>query len=52
MSPVLRKMAVGFDGIDAIEKKQSFGPRAKEALSDLVYMKDVELDCPISDRSV
>lgn len=44
------QVKVRFNGIDAPEKKQPFGQRAKEALSDLVYMKDVELDCPKTDR--
>lgn len=32
-------------GIDAPEKKQPFGERAKQAMADLVYMKAVELNC-------
>ena len=44
------QVKVRFNGIDAPEKKQPFGQRAKQALSDLVYMKDVELDCPKTDR--
>lgn len=39
------QVKVRFNGIDAPEKKQPFGQRAKEAMSDLVYMKDVDLDC-------
>ena len=41
---------VRFNGIDAPEKKQPFGQRAKEALSNLVFMKDADLDCPKTDR--
>lgn len=44
------QIKVRFNGIDAPEKKQPFGERAKQALSDLVYMKDVALDCPKTDR--
>jgi endonuclease YncB( thermonuclease family) len=44
------QIKVRFNGIDAPEKRQPFGRRAKEALSDLVYMKEVALDCPKSDR--
>lgn len=39
-----------FNGIDAPEKRQPFGERAKQAMSDLVYMKTVELDCRKTDR--
>ncbi|RRH80817.1 nuclease [Variovorax beijingensis] len=44
------QIKVRFNGIDAPEKRQPFGQRAKEVLSDLVYMKEVALDCPKSDR--
>uniref|UniRef100_C5CL13 Nuclease (SNase domain protein) n=1 Tax=Variovorax paradoxus (strain S110) TaxID=543728 RepID=C5CL13_VARPS len=44
------QIKVRFNGIDAPEKRQPFGQRAKEALSDLVYMKEAALDCPKSDR--
>lgn len=37
-------------GIDAPEKKQPFGQRSKEHLSDLVFGKDVEADCVKVDR--
>jgi endonuclease YncB( thermonuclease family) len=30
-------------GIDAPEKKQAYGQRSKESLSELVYMKDVDV---------
>lgn len=39
-----------FQGIDAPERKQPFGNRAREALSDLVYMKEAELRCNKTDR--
>jgi endonuclease YncB( thermonuclease family) len=44
------QIKVRFNGIDAPEKRQPFGQRAKEALSDLVYMEEAALDCPKSDR--
>ncbi|AVQ81632.1 thermonuclease family protein [Variovorax sp. PMC12] len=44
------QIKVRFNGIDAPEKKQPFGERAKQALSDLVYMKEAALDCPKTDR--
>ena len=37
-------------GIDAPEKKQSFGQRSKQNLSELVFNKDVEADCVKVDR--
>ncbi|KAF1021872.1 MAG: hypothetical protein GAK30_01561 [Paracidovorax wautersii] len=44
------QVTVRFGGIDAPEQKQAFGQRAKQALSDLVYMKPVKLDCYKQDR--
>lgn len=37
-------------GIDAPEKKQPFGQRSKQNLSELVFNKDVEADCVKVDR--
>jgi len=44
------QIKVRFNGIDAPEKRQPVGQRAKEALSGLVYMKEATLDCPKTDR--
>ena len=46
------EVKVRIGGIDAAEKRQPFGQRAKEAMSDLVYMKSVKLDCFKLDRYV
>jgi endonuclease YncB( thermonuclease family) len=37
-------------GIDAPEKGQPFGQRAKQAMSDLVFGKPARLDCYKTDR--
>ena len=37
-------------GIDAPEKGQAFGQRAKQAMSDLVFGKPARLDCYKTDR--
>lgn len=39
-----------FQGIDAPERKQPFGNRARESLSELTYMKEAELRCNKIDR--
>ncbi|MDM0021886.1 thermonuclease family protein [Variovorax sp. J22R187] len=44
------EVKVRLNGIDAPEKRQPFGVRSKQAMSDMVYMKDVDLDCPKTDR--
>lgn len=44
------QLTVRFGGIDAAEQKQPFGQRAKQALSDLIYMRTVQLDCYKTDR--
>ncbi len=43
-------LRVRLRGIDAPETRQPFGTRAKVAMSELVYMKDADLDCPRLDR--
>ena len=44
------QVKVRINGIDAPEKRQPFGQRSKEALSDLVYMKDAQIECGKVDR--
>ena len=41
---------IRLQGIDAPEKRQPYGQRAKSHLSDLVFSKRVELDCGKTDR--
>lgn len=41
---------VRLNGIDAPERKQPYGERAKQAMSRLVYMKEAEFDFIKSDR--
>lgn len=44
------QITVRFAAIDAPEQRQPFGQRAKQTLSDLIYMKPVQLDCYKTDR--
>lgn len=44
------QIKVRFGAIDAPESKQAFGQRSKQALSDLIYMQQVQLDCYKQDR--
>jgi endonuclease YncB( thermonuclease family) len=44
------QLKVRFNGIDAPEEKQPFGARAKQVMSELVYGKEVDLDCLKTDR--
>lgn len=44
------QVKVRLNAIDAPERRQPFGARAKQAMSDLVYKKDVELRCYKQDR--
>lgn len=45
-----QQIKVRLQGIDAPERKQPFGRRAREALSELTYMKESELRCNKIDR--
>ena len=44
------QVKVRINGVDAPEKKQPFGQRAKEAMSDLVFGRSVDLACHKVDR--
>jgi endonuclease YncB( thermonuclease family) len=44
------QIKVRINGIDAPEKGQAFGNRAKEAMSDLVFGKTVSANCTKTDR--
>lgn len=44
------QVTVRFAAIDAPEQRQPFGQRAKQTLSDFIYMKPVQLDCYKTDR--
>lgn len=44
------QLTVRFGAIDAPEQKQPLGQRSKQALSDLIYMKPVQLSCYKTDR--
>jgi endonuclease YncB( thermonuclease family) len=44
------QVRVRLAGIDAPEKGQPFGQRAKEAMSELVYGKPVRMECLKTDR--
>ncbi|MBD9402119.1 thermonuclease family protein [Comamonas sp. CMM02] len=44
------QVKVRLQGIDAPERKQPFGNWAREALSDLTYMKEADLRCNKIDR--
>ena len=45
-----RQVKVRFHGIDAPEKKQDFGQRAKQKLSDLIFGKQVRVEILEQDR--
>jgi len=44
------QITVRFGAIDAPEQRQPFGQRSKQTLSELVYMKPVQLACYKTDR--
>lgn len=44
------QIKVRLNGIDAPERKQPFGTRSRQAMSDLVFGKYAKLDCPKKDR--
>lgn len=44
------QITVRFGAIDAPEQRQPFGQRSKQTLSDLIYMKPVQLACYKTDR--
>ena len=45
-----QQVKIRFSGIDAPEKKQPFGQRAKQGLSDCAYGKMVDVDWRKTDR--
>lgn len=45
-----QQLKVRIQGIDAPEKKQAYGNRARQALSELTFHKQARLDCPKTDR--
>ncbi|WP_406626131.1 thermonuclease family protein [Acidovorax sp. SDU_ACID1] len=45
-----QQLKVRIQGIDAPEKKQPYGNRARQALSELTFQKQARLDCPKTDR--
>jgi endonuclease YncB( thermonuclease family) len=44
------QMKIRLSGIDAPEKRQPYGERSKQNLSELVYGKEVDLSCGKIDR--
>lgn len=50
LTPERTQLRIRLTGIDAPEKAQAFGQRSRQHLSDLVFGKEVEADCPKTDR--
>ena len=50
LTPEKQQVRVRLAGIDAPEKKQAFGTVSKQALSDLIYGRDVPVGRPTKDR--
>lgn len=44
------QVKVRMAAIDAPERRQAFGERAKEALSEVIYKQTVEMQCPKTDH--
>ena len=44
------RIKVRLQGIDAPERKQPFGERARQALAELTFQKEAELRCTKTDR--
>ena len=44
------QVKVRLQGIDAPERKQPFGERARQALAELTFQKEAELRCTKTDR--
>jgi endonuclease YncB( thermonuclease family) len=45
-----QQVKVRINGIDAPERRQAFGERARQAMSDLVFGKEADLNCFKTDR--
>lgn len=45
-----RQIKIRFAGIDAPEKRQEFGEKSKQALSNMIYSKTVQLNIENTDR--
>lgn len=50
LTPEKKQVKVRLDGIDAPERKQSYGTEAREHLADMVFQKDVKVEVVDKDR--